>query len=136
MTVGLLMVTHNQVGQAILDTAIDVLGGCPLPVEVISVAMQDDPEILIAKANQYLKDLNQGAGVIVLTDMYGSTPSNISTQLQSDDDQVVVIAGVNLPMLVRLLNYPQLNVTQLASKALSGGREGIFPCTLNLGGQQ
>jgi PTS system ascorbate-specific IIA component len=72
--------------------------------------------------------LDQGDGVIVLTDMFGSTPSNIATALTRDNEHVTVIAGVNLPMLVRLMNYPRLSMAQLKDKALSGGREGIFSC--------
>jgi len=60
--------------------------------------------------------------------MYGSTPSNIATRLCDHNDKVVVIAGINLPMLVRLLNYPNLNLDQLADKALSGGQDGILLC--------
>ena len=65
--------------------------------------------------------------MLVLTDMYGSTPSNIAVGLQREG-RVDVVAGVNLPMLVRVLNYPFLDLATLAAKALSGGRDGIMPC--------
>ena len=62
----------------------------------------------------------------VLTDMYGSTPSNIACRLTGTHTKVV--AGINLPMLIRVLNYPRLTLTELAEKALSGGRDGIMYC--------
>ena len=104
-----------------------MLGGvCPIPFEIIPVTTGSNPDQLLQLAKSRLESLDQGRGVIVLTDIYGSTPSNIATRLCGHNGRVVVIAGINLPMLVRLLNYPNLNLTQLADKALSGGQEGIL----------
>lgn len=128
MTVGLLVITHNQIGATLVETATNMLGGRPMPVEIIPVTTGCSPEQLLQQAKDKLDVLSQGDGVIVLTDMYGSTPSNIATRLCEHDDQVAVIAGVNLPMLVRLLNYPNLNLEQLVDKALSGGQDGILLC--------
>ena len=126
--VGLIVITHNQIGSSLLETATGMLGGCPIPVEIIPVSTGSNPEQLLQLARDRLKILDQGDGVIVLTDMYGSTPSNIATRLCGDSDRVTVIAGVNLPMLVRLLNYPNLNLEQLVDKAMSGGQDGILLC--------
>jgi mannose PTS system EIIA component len=126
--VGLIVITHNQIGSSLLETATGMLGGCPIPVEIIPVSTGSNPEQLLQLARDRLKILDQGDGVIVLTDMYGSTPSNIATRLCGDGDMVAVIAGVNLPMLVRLLNYPNLNLEQLVDKAMSGGQDGILLC--------
>lgn len=128
MSVGLCLISHNRIGEALLDTATSMLGGRPLPVAVIPVTSVCDPEKVLAQASAAVKDMDQGEGVIVLTDMYGSTPSNIATALKRENERVVVIAGANLPMLVRLMNYPGLDLGQLAEKALSGGQEGIFLC--------
>ncbi|OZB83772.1 MAG: PTS fructose transporter subunit IIA, partial [Halothiobacillus sp. 13-55-253] len=70
-------------------------------------------------------DLDQGDGVLVLTDMYGSTPSNIAHRLK-EKNRVHVISGVNLPMVVRAMNYPQLNLADMTERVASGGREGII----------
>ncbi|CAK0770012.1 hypothetical protein CCP3SC15_4060003 [Gammaproteobacteria bacterium] len=70
--------------------------------------------------------LDQGDGVLVLTDMYGSTPSNIACRL--DSEKVRIVAGVNLPMLIRVLNYSYLSLEDLTNKAISGGRDGIIHC--------
>ncbi len=128
MSVGLCLISHNRIGEALLDTATSMLGGRPLPVTVIPVTSVCDPDKVLAQAREAIGALDQGDGVIVLTDMYGSTPSNIATALKRDNHRVVVIAGLNLPMLVRLMNYPGLDITRLADKALSGGQEGIFRC--------
>ena len=128
MSVGLCLISHNRIGEALLDTATSMLGGRPLPVAVIAVTSVCDPEKALEQASAAVKDLDQGEGVIVLTDMFGSTPSNIATALKRDNESVVVITGVNLPMLVRLMNYPGLDLGQLTEKALSGGQEGVFLC--------
>lgn len=128
MKVGLCLISHNRIGESMLETATSMLGGRPLPVSVIPVTSVCDPDKVLAQARDAVRSINQGGGVIVLTDMYGSTPSNIATELMRNDENIIVISGMNLPMLVRLMNYPALNITQLAEKALSGGQEGIFRC--------
>ncbi|MFQ5469122.1 MAG: PTS sugar transporter subunit IIA [Gammaproteobacteria bacterium] len=128
MKVGLLIITHDHIGSSLLDTAINMMGVCPLAVDCISVTSGCDPDGLNELARKKVSMVNQGAGVIVLTDMYGSTPSNIATNIESAYEDVVVITGLNLPMLVRLLNYPHLTLDQLTGKAISGGRDSIFLC--------
>lgn len=127
MTVGLLIITHNQIGQALLNTATNMLGFCPLECSVVSLPPSADPDAFLLQAKQEIAKLNKGAGVLVLTDMYGSTPSNIAARLCGSKD-VVVVAGINLPMLIRVLNYPRLDLAQLSNKAVTGGNDGIFPC--------
>ncbi|MCC6207096.1 MAG: PTS fructose transporter subunit IIA [Gammaproteobacteria bacterium] len=128
MNVGVCLISHNRIGEALLDTAVSMLGGQPLRTAVIAVTPSSDPAQILERARAAVRELDQGDGVIVLTDMFGSTPSNIATALKRDNEHVTVIAGVNLPMLVRLMNYPRLSMAQLKDKALSGGREGIFSC--------
>lgn len=131
MSVGLCLITHDRIGESLLDTAASMLGGRPLPTKVVPVTSACGPERveeLLRRARQAVSELDEGDGVIVLTDMFGSTPSNIAASLGGDERRVVVIAGLNLPMLVRLMNYPGLSLEQLAAKALSGGQEGIFRC--------
>ena len=122
--VGLLIITHNNVGGALFDAATSVLGSCPLPYEILPVAQNCDPQERIQQAKVYLEKLNQGDGVLVVTDMYGSTPSNIATKLSSDN--VTVITGLNLPMLVRIMNYPKLSLEMLSHKAISAGQTGVI----------
>jgi len=125
MTVGLLIITHNQIGQALLETTTSMLGACPLPCSTLSLSPDADRDMILGAARRRIDELNQGGGVLVLTDMYGSTPSNIAAGLGKSKD-IIVVAGVNLPMLIRVMNYPQLDLFQLAAKAVSGGNDGIF----------
>lgn len=125
MTIGLLIITHNHIGQVMLDTATGMLGTCPLECATLSLAPDADRDALLHQARSRVNELDKGEGVLVLTDMYGSTPSNIAAGLGKSAD-IIVVAGINLPMLIRVMNYPQLDLAQLADKAVSGGSDGIF----------
>ena len=125
--VGLLIITHDHVGTVLYETAAHMLGMCPLMAEVLPVMADCDPDEMVRRGRELVEKLNQGDGVLILTDMYGSTPSNIAARL-AVDHRILVVSGINLPMLVRIMNYPTLSVTELALKAESGGRDGIFYC--------
>jgi mannose PTS system EIIA component len=127
MTVGVLIITHNSIGPSLLATANDMLGACPLQLKMLSITRASRPESLQKQAQELIKNLDTGHGVLILTDMYGSTPSNIACYA-AEGKHVRVITGLNLPMLIRVLNYSRLSLTELAQKALSGGREGICLC--------
>lgn len=127
MKVGIVIVAHDQLGRVLLDTAVSTLGRCPLAVEVLAVKRDVDPDRLAAQGRELVRKVDDGAGVLVLTDIYGSTPGNIACRLQ-EAERVEVVAGVNLPMLIRLFNYPDLGLAALTEKAVSGGAAGIIHC--------
>ena len=127
MSVGILIITHNNIGEQLLDTARIMLGTCPLETVSLAIHSDCDLETSINEAESLVHSLDNGDGLLVLTDMYGSTPSNIANRL-AKRNSVTVISGVNLPMLIRVLNYPRLNLEQLADKACSGGHDGIMIC--------
>jgi len=127
MSIGLLIITHNKIGEALLLTASHMLEICPLKTRTLEVTNDSNPDQLRNQARELVQQLNQGDGVLVLTDMYGSTPSNIAATLL-EKDQVHVVAGINLPMLVRILNYASLDLNELTAKAVSGGSDGIVRC--------
>jgi len=131
MSVGLLVITHEHLAENLIATASEMLGSKRLHMQGLSVAHTDDMDEMQARARQCCQTLDQGDGVLVLTDVYGSTPSNIACQLCKQLDSRV-IAGVNLPMMIRVLNYPQLSLDELAEKALSGGRDGIMVCSTDV----
>jgi len=133
MSVGLLIVAHERIAQAMVDTADGVLGACPLPLEVLEVAGNCDPEALRHKVHDKLATLDHGEGVLVLTDLYGSTPSNIAAA-SAGNPRVRMVAGMNVPMLVRIMNYADLGLDELAAKAVSGGHDGVFACGARGGG--
>jgi len=132
MKVGMLLVTHGQVGRALVDTAASTLGFCPLDTAVLSIQPDSDPDLVEEKARYLARQLDNGSGVLILTDIYGSTPANIACRLL-DAHKVAVVTGVNLPMLIRLFNYPRLSLSELAEKAVSGGLDGIRRCELPAG---
>lgn len=134
MSVALLIVTHGEVGGGLLDTATSMLTAMPLQTAALAVSNECDIEAEAQQIAAMVKQLNQGDGVLILTDIYGATPSNLAMRSQSNAAQVMVVSGVNLPMLVRVLNYPDLSIEQLLEKALSGGRDGIFRCQHDEGG--
>lgn len=124
MSVGLLIISHNGIGPAMLGTATFMLDGCPLQARLLAASRDCDPEELIADASEAIATLDEGDGVLILTDLYGSTPSNVAKKL-STRPRVRAVTGMNLSMLMRVLNYPQLNLDQLADKAVDGGKDGI-----------
>lgn len=125
MTVAVLLITHDDVGMALLEAATSTLGMCPLNAVAIGVKQSDDPQDVLKIARSLIDDVDCGNGVLVLTDMYGSTPSNIANLLL-DDVRVRTIAGLNLPMLIRLFNYSHLTLDKLLDKVVEGGRDGIL----------
>ena len=127
MAVSILTVTHGRVGHELLTTAKSMLGNLPLKCESLSVSEKCNPDKLLIEAKKLCNELNDGDGVLVLTDIYGSTPSNICNKLD-DVVNIHVIAGMNLPMLIRVMNYPDLSLNELVEKAITGAHDGIINC--------
>ncbi len=132
MAVSILTITHGNVGKELLATAETMLGALPLLCKDLSVPNTCNPEELILEAQALCKEIEKSDGVLILTDIYGSTPSNICSKLKDSTDlDIRVITGLNLPMLVRALNYPKLSLNELTEKALSGAHDGIIDCQSN-----
>ncbi len=126
MTVGLLLITHKDVGKSLLNAASAVLGHCPLKALTVSIENDCNPDRKDELVKKHIKTLGTDAGILIMTDMYGSTPSNIACRHVSTN--IKAVSGINLPMLVRILNYPDLNLNQLIAKATSGGIDGVMSC--------
>jgi PTS system ascorbate-specific IIA component len=124
MGVGVLIISHDGIGPALLGTATLMLNECPLQTKLLTVSRDCDPDQLMEDAVEQIKNLNAGEGVLILTDLFGSTPCNIAQKLTSQK-QVEVVSGLNLSMLIRVFNYPQLTLLELSEKAVSGGKDGI-----------
>jgi PTS system ascorbate-specific IIA component len=97
----------------------------PPRLRQLGVAAQDDPVLLVPQARALVKELDEGNGVLVLTDMYGGSPSNIAAKLVVPG-KVEAVAGVSLPMLIRALTYRDRPLSMMVSKAISGGCEGVL----------
>lgn len=125
MSVGVLLLTHEAMGDALVAAARHVLGRISMPIEVIEVAANAEPDRTLRDASQRARKLDQGEGVLVLSDLYGSTPCNIAQKLSGLGLHTHCVSGLNLPMLLRVLNYPEQDLDQLTQTAANGGRGGI-----------
>ena len=126
--IGILIVAHGAFGEALIHSASHVLGKRPLRVRQVGVTVHDDPEAILPQAQELVRQLDEGDGVLVLTDIYGATPGNIALRLLKPGS-VEGISGVNLPMLVRALTYREQGLAAAVEKALSGGAEGVIHMT-------
>jgi len=127
MSVGLLLISHNGVASSLLDTARKMLGTTPLATRVLDVPFDAPVDIVQQQAQDYIKTLDRGHGVLILTDLYGSTPCNIAKNLLVSSG-FRLVSGLNLPMLVRILNYPEVDLDEMTEKAVTGGKDGILVC--------
>ena len=121
---GILLVTHNGLGDSFVDCVRHVLGEVPPNLKVLSVLAGDDPHLKLAEGQALIKQLDTGAGVLVLADVFGATPSNIGRQL-CHAERVIGVAGLNLPMLLRVVCCPEKPLPELARIAVEGGRDCI-----------
>lgn len=123
--VGILLVTHYGLGESLAECAAHVLSR-PLPcLRYLPVYRQDDPDQVLERAQALVAELDDGSGVLVLADMFGGTPANVAYRLVQPG-RVEAVAGVNLPMLVRSLNYAGQSLDIVVSKAVTGGLEGVM----------
>lgn len=123
--IGILIIAHGSLGESLLHCANHVFGGHPPHVASMGVALHDEPTTILPQVKALVAKLDQGDGVLILSDMYGATPCNVCCRLL-EAGRVDVVAGVNLPMLVRVLNYRNEPLSVLVEKAISGGREGVI----------
>ena len=123
--IGVLIIAHGTLGESLMHCANHVFGADTPHLAQLSVALHDDPIALLPRAQALIEQLDQGQGVLVLSDMYGATPCNVCCRLMQPG-KLEVVAGVNLPMLVRVLNYRNEALSVLVDKAISGGREGVI----------
>jgi len=126
--IGILIVAHGAFGEALIHSASHVLGKRPLRVSQVGITVHDDPEAMLPQAQSLVKELDQGDGVLVLTDIYGATPGNIALRLLVPG-RVEGVSGVNLPMLIHALTYRDQGLKKIVQKALSGGSEGVLLMT-------
>lgn len=122
--IGIFLITHTTYGESLIQCACHVLNKRPPQVAQLGVALQDDPLDLLPLARDMLKLVDAGDGVLIMTDIYGATPSNIAMKLL-EPGHIEGVAGVNLPMLLRALTYRDKDMETLVTRATTGGRDGI-----------
>jgi mannose PTS system EIIA component len=124
--IGVLIVTHGDIGTSLLTSAAQILGSAQLQVATLSVWRQDDPDDLVLRARDLLEQIDAGEGVLVLTDIFGATPGNVVSRLLADG-HIEGVSGVSLPMLLRVLTgrRPQGQLAAAVQRAISAGAEGV-----------
>ncbi|MDQ2702356.1 MAG: PTS sugar transporter subunit IIA [Pseudomonadota bacterium] len=125
MAVGVLLVTHKGIGTALIGVAAKLLPQLPLKTEAFEVAWDDDPDAVLPAASAALRRVDGGDGVLVLTDMYGATPSNVAARLARLGTPVRRVSAASLPMLLRVMNYAELGLDELPAVAAAGARNGV-----------
>lgn len=118
---GILIIAHAPLASALRECAAHVYCGQPQRLEAIDVMPDAEPAAVLAEARRRLAEVCEDNGALVLTDIFGATPANIAARL-AEPGRVKVLAGVNLPMLVRAICYRAEKLDQLALKALAGAR--------------
>jgi PTS system mannose-specific IIA component len=126
--IGILIIAHGTMGESLIHCASHVMGSRPPLLRQLGIGMHDDPAAMLPQAQQLVQDLDEGQGVLILSDIYGATPCNMVGRLLKPG-HIEGVAGVNLPMLVRALTYRSGDLMTLVEKALSGGREGVVHFT-------
>jgi len=123
--IGILIIAHGNLGDSLIQCACHVLNKTPPRVMQLGVSAQDDPALLLPQAIALVKSLDSGSGVLVLTDMFGGSPSNMASKVVMPG-RVEAVCGVNLPMLIRVLTYRDRDLQTIVTKAISGGCEGVM----------
>jgi PTS system ascorbate-specific IIA component len=122
--ISILIIAHDSLPDSLAKAVTHVLGARPPQFETLSVAASDDPFNLLPAAKEVVRKLDSGDGVLIFSDIYGATPCNLATKLMVPGE-VEVVAGVNLPMLVRAFTYRAKGMDTMIKKAISGGCDGV-----------
>ncbi len=123
--IGILLITHGTFGESVIQNICHVLNKRPPLIGQFGVAAQDDPLDILPMAKLLLKEVDEGDGVLILTDILGATPANLALKLL-DPGRIECVAGVSLPMLLRALTYRKSGMETLIKKVISGGHDGVI----------
>ena len=123
--IGILLITHGELGKSLIDCATHVLGGKPKFLDSLTIENDCAHENMYKEISEKINRLNQGDGVLILTDIFGATPCNIITKI-IEPGKVNAIAGVNLSMLIRSISYRHESFDALIAKAIEGAKNGII----------
>ncbi len=127
MSIGLITITHNGIGEQVLDAACQILGRPRIHMRHLVFTPDDRIEDVERALYGAIRDVDSGAGVLVLSDLFGATPCNIANRAMGEHD-VRVLSGINLPMALRALNYAYMELGEVVDRAAEGGRAGVVEC--------
>jgi PTS system ascorbate-specific IIA component len=123
--IGILLITHGELGKSLIECASHVLGSKPVSLESLSIENDCEHENMFKQISERIDLLDQGDGVLILTDIFGATPCNIITKIIKPE-KVNAIAGVNLSMLIRSISYRHEPFDVLIARAIQGAQDGII----------
>lgn len=130
MTTGIVIVVHAPLGAAMRECASHVMGNLDGMLAIHDIQPEDLPDDLAPAVLKDILEQDHGGGVLVLTDLIGATPANISKRAVADAQaqgiQCCALAGLNTPMLLRALTYRNLSLAETREKALAGGVQGVL----------
>ncbi|MDH5632022.1 MAG: hypothetical protein OEZ10_03415 [Gammaproteobacteria bacterium] len=125
--ISLVLVTYEGIGSQMIEAVAHVLGYRPENLEALPATHNETPESLAPKLESVINRLDRKDGILILVDLYGTTHSNVASRFIAGDE-VRMIAGLNLSMLVRAITYRNEDMTRLTTKVHDGGQEGIRMC--------
>lgn len=132
--VGAVIVSHGQVATELLAAAETVVGDLT-HMTAVSIGWHDDVEVAKSEIEGAIERVSAGSGVLILTDMFGGTPTNISAMFLLPDE-VEIVTGVNLPMVIRAASQnSELPLTELAREVEEEGKQSIYRTSSLLGPQ-
>src|SRR5512145_1218433 len=114
--IGIFLITHGTLGESLIQCACHVLNKRPPQIAQLGLAAQDDPLDILPQARQMLSWVDSGDGTLVMTDIFGATPANVAMKLLQPG-RIEGIAGVNLPMLLRVLTYRDRDMNIVLQRA-------------------
>ncbi len=123
--IGILIIAHGNFGDSLIQCMTHLLGNKPDGITSLQVSGTDDARSLLPTAQRLVAAVDDGDGVLVITDIFGSTPSNLACKLLVPG-HVEGVAGANVPMLVRAMTYRTRGMDVLLKRVVSGGCEGVF----------
>jgi len=126
MTCGILLVTHTGVGTSLLEVTTALLRQLPLKTEAFEVPFDADLDALLPAASAAMRRVEGEGGVLILTDLYGASPSNLAGKLARLGTPTKRVSGLILAMLLRVMNYPEQGLDQLPATAAAGARNGVI----------
>ena len=124
---GLVLVTHAPLGDAIRQCVQHVMGSAPQGFSVVDVRSDEDIDQTVLRIQDSAREVHAGDGVVFLTDLFGATPSNAAVRagVESLNLPTVLVSGCNLPMVLRALGFQDLPINEVAERLVMGGRNGI-----------
>lgn len=129
MNVGIVIVAHEPMASALYACGCHVLHA-QKGVLIYDVGAENDPSVSQAAVVRLIQEADAGAGVLVLTDMLGATPSNVATEAavvaRNTGHAVALLAGANTPMLLRAITYRELSLEEVARRAMAGAKDAVL----------